>query len=318
MDTISTETKIRQVFFAREFAHVEGFSGKLVHYTSADAAISILENKKMWMRNVTCMNDWKEVRYGLELLRNILGQEKVDPIEAALGKKAILWHKIKSTFLNNGFVLTYRTYITCFSQLDIKEENTGQLSMWRGYGNNAGVAIVVKTDKFKSDFDRFNLFSLPVEYWTEEELRNYIGQLAENMKENQNFIMELSDELLQNIFAQILISGAVALKHPGFKEEKEWRIISIDGIVYNSSAKALHEDIRTVKGIPQIIKYIPLTDKSESDEEGFSISENLDHIIIGPTSYGKVIKDALVKVLRKQHVSDADQRIIFSEIPYRG
>lgn len=47
---------------------------KLVHYTSASAGLSILQNKQLWMRNVLCMNDYNdysEVNYPYQLFKEI-------------------------------------------------------------------------------------------------------------------------------------------------------------------------------------------------------------------------------------------------------
>ena len=43
--------KRRDEFYAR--------GGKFVHYTSADAAIKIIKDKRIWMRNTTCMSDYR-------------------------------------------------------------------------------------------------------------------------------------------------------------------------------------------------------------------------------------------------------------------
>ena len=34
---------------------------RFVHYTSAEAALRIIQNKRIWMRNVTAMSDYSEV-----------------------------------------------------------------------------------------------------------------------------------------------------------------------------------------------------------------------------------------------------------------
>ena len=34
---------------------------RFVHYTSAEAALSIIRSKRLWLRNTTCMSDYREV-----------------------------------------------------------------------------------------------------------------------------------------------------------------------------------------------------------------------------------------------------------------
>jgi hypothetical protein len=36
-------------------------NGRFVHYTSAENAIKIINTKCVWMRNATCMSDYREV-----------------------------------------------------------------------------------------------------------------------------------------------------------------------------------------------------------------------------------------------------------------
>jgi len=44
-----------------------GAAASFVHYTSADAAIGIIRTKRLWMRNVMCMTDYREVDHGFGL-----------------------------------------------------------------------------------------------------------------------------------------------------------------------------------------------------------------------------------------------------------
>src|SRR6266850_3009757 len=48
---------------------------RFVHYTSAEAALKIIKTKRMWMRNTTCMSDYKEVQHGFELLNKFFSDE---------------------------------------------------------------------------------------------------------------------------------------------------------------------------------------------------------------------------------------------------
>lgn len=43
---------------------------KLVHYSSAHAEFLIITNRKLWMRNATLMNDFREIEYGFECLEH--------------------------------------------------------------------------------------------------------------------------------------------------------------------------------------------------------------------------------------------------------
>lgn len=71
---IDNQELIRNVFFNYENhrLNIAKFNNiKFSHYTSAEAAISIIKNKKIWMRNIKVMNDYSEVKYGQFLLTEI-------------------------------------------------------------------------------------------------------------------------------------------------------------------------------------------------------------------------------------------------------
>jgi len=38
-----------------------------VHYTSAEAALSIIGDKRVWIRNTTCMSDFREVEHRFDI-----------------------------------------------------------------------------------------------------------------------------------------------------------------------------------------------------------------------------------------------------------
>src|ERR1700693_3098635 len=42
-------------------------SARFVHYTSAEAALSIIKSKRIWMRNAMSMADYREVQHGFDI-----------------------------------------------------------------------------------------------------------------------------------------------------------------------------------------------------------------------------------------------------------
>jgi len=46
----------------------DGVGARFVHYTSASNLISILGKKRLWMRNTNCMDDFREVSHGYDIL----------------------------------------------------------------------------------------------------------------------------------------------------------------------------------------------------------------------------------------------------------
>jgi hypothetical protein len=57
---------------------------RLVHYTSASAALSIIKSKCIRMRNATCMADYQEVQHGYSMLHSFFSDGAENPFMRAL------------------------------------------------------------------------------------------------------------------------------------------------------------------------------------------------------------------------------------------
>jgi hypothetical protein len=120
---------------------------RFVHYTSADNALSIIRNKRVWMRNATCMSDYSEVLHGHKILPNVFDVEAfclaLDACAPGAAREAI---NLFNQWWNHTAL---NTYITSISEHDNKEDLHGQLSMWRAFGGDtARVALVFRVPNF--------------------------------------------------------------------------------------------------------------------------------------------------------------------------
>lgn len=80
MNNREEDNRLASIFLPRYWERVERlkFSGnKLAHYTSAATALSILKNHEIWMRNTRCMNDFLEVKYGINLFKSFAGNRSL-------------------------------------------------------------------------------------------------------------------------------------------------------------------------------------------------------------------------------------------------
>jgi hypothetical protein len=113
----------------------------------------------------------------------------------------------------------------------------------------------------------------------------------------------------------VLRFAAYCTKHPGFREELEWRVI------YSPSfelSETISHEIVSIDGVPQRIYKIPLIDAPEKGLDGADIPQFFDRIIIGPTDYPIAIRDAFETALHTAGVEDPAERIVVSDIPIRG
>lgn len=288
---------------------------KLVHYTSASSALSILKNKEIWMRNTTCMNDFSEVRYGVELFQKFRDdREKYKNVMEAFGKHKDVFENAMDKILKDyQLTWTNMTYICCFSEHDEEDDRYGRLSMWRGYGTDSSVALVMKPDSFINENPYYQIYTSPVEYLNESQFNNALLSLSMNIQKEKKFLESLKEEVVLDWIIRMIKFAVTSIKHPGFKEEKEWRVIAD-----YETCKGLKQDIEIVNGMPQMVMKLPLTYGKVNSENGFSIPANLDHLIIGPTLYPAVIGKALEVELENCKVDEPWTKIKFSEIPYRA
>jgi hypothetical protein len=290
---------------------------RFVHYTSAEAALSIIQKKRLWMRNVTSMSDYREVTHGFEIINTILSEpsnrkafsEVLDAVAPGVAEDAIT--------LFNGWWndISLNTYITSISEHDDKEDKHGRLSMWRAFGGNtARVAIVVKIPLSLRDGGAFSLIFSPVAYLTEGEVQEQFREIVRNVGQNLEFLKSMGRQKVINNVFNMLVAGVTCLKHEGFKEEREWRLIYGPK---RSPSPLIKASTKVVGGIPQIVYKIPL-DKTVSDTlSGFDLATIFDRLIIGPTQFPWSMPEAFLTALQNAGVSDPAMRVVLSRIPIR-
>src|SRR5258708_32199080 len=93
-------------------------NGRFVHYTSAANAISIIRNKCMWMRNTTCMSDYREVHHGYDALRKYFGEggNREAFLAAVNGCVAGIGEETIAQFDQSRQNTQLQTYITSISE----------------------------------------------------------------------------------------------------------------------------------------------------------------------------------------------------------
>jgi hypothetical protein len=206
------------------------------------------------------------------------------------------------------------TYITCFSEHDNSEDLIGRLSMWRAYGQSTGVAIVINGGPFLRPTHALKAYSSPVAYLTPLEFEQQFDLLLDGIEGETDFLHATGEEMiLTNIFSAFR-SAILCTKHPGFHEEREWRVIYSP--TFARSDRIATETV-TIGGVPQPISKIPLRDVPDEGLRGLEIPSLVDRVIIGPTEYPNVIREAFLGALTNAGVPDAAQRIVVSDIPLR-
>lgn len=271
--------------------------GILYHYTSLLGLKGIVENGSLWATNILYLNDSEEYFNAMKAFNSVFdvmwdAPEEIDTLnESKQDFLNLLAKKIENIFEYNedGF----QVFVSSFS------ESADKLSQWRGYcpsGNGICIGFdfanlnnltncqlvkciyVKESMSSNEEQDGFNqVYKFIMDY-----LR--IFQSFENDKNKE----EKTKSLLQN-FERDFLRFAARVKHPGFKEENEWRLVlTLDE---TSNEKVLYR-----LGKSMLIPYIEIniTDTNES--------LNIPDILVGPTPDPYLSRISIVDFLATQKV----------------
>lgn len=285
---------------------------RFVYYTSSDTAMKVLRKQELWFRNAKVMNDFSEISYGLGLIRTVFagseGKRFRGAVEDIFPDTMQEAEKLFSGWENDW---QFETYIACVSIHNPHEDKQGRLSMWRAYGDTA---LVINNTPMTAVTDKLAVFSFPVLYLSEECLKKRLSQITDSILINRKYLQGLGQETLVAYIHNMLFQFAIAAKHPGFEEEKEWRLY------YRPTEKkspGMSEEIVVLDGVPQKIYKLRLAHEPENGLHHANIPSLLDRVIVGPTEYPYVSYKAFVDVLSGLDVKDASSKVVLSDIPLR-
>lgn len=260
------------------------------------------------------MNDFMEVEHGFDCLNAAYKKRKDRFSEIFESAFPGFSKKLEDRF--NGWLPHFRSdsYITCISEHDKEEDITGRLSMWRAYGRAAGVAVVLNSAPFLAPSDALKAYTSPVAYLDAKMFDVHFGEVLDRIAKKFAIMQTLGEELLLGYMFEVFRMAILCTKHPGFKEEKEWRVIYTP--TYQKSDHLLF-DVQSINGIPQPIYKVPLRDIPDESLIGIEIPSLIERVIIGPTQFPVAIRDAFISKLENVGVKDARTKIFISDIPLR-
>jgi len=132
-----------------------------------------------------------------------------------------------------------------------------------------------------------------------------MDNVIENIRINSDFLRSVDRSDLFGAVFNMLVAGVTCLKHEGFREEGEWRVISRPLPIDRNNDQSYCR--RT-----QILYKLPLDGKASPD---LDLSTMFDRLIIGPSPYPLVMYKAFVAALAEAGI--AEPRVVMSEIPIR-
>ncbi len=313
-----------QPYVVRKTNEARSSGQRFVHYTSCDAALSIIENNSIWFRNATLMNDFSEIQHGLNCLRQYWLHDRGENLRQAIaainpdGVDALV-----RSFDANVFDLLNNTYLISMSEHDPAEDVFGRLSMWRAYGQQTGAALILKNGPILSPTSAITAVSIPVLYALPDAFADHMDEVAAGLTNERELLREIEQQQLaasgtsyiSQSLQEVFKLACIATKHPGFGEEREWRVVYQPG-TNPTQPDRIVPDTCTLNGVPQNIYKLIFQNYPEEGFVGATLPEILDKVIIGPTSYPFVVFARMFDALQARGVN-TESLLSNSHIPLR-
>jgi hypothetical protein len=292
----------------------------LAHYTTVSTLESILTNKQLWLSNPLYMNDFEEMRFGMITGERML-RERAPAIDEAIGDndlQMLFWTFFGDDFRIHSNEYTLDTYLTCFSR-HLPHDTDGLLSMWRAYGNAGnGVAIVFDTSRL-IDTESAALVLVEVDYQSRERRMEWISGLIDR------FIAILKNSALDpeivkfagRAFLSRLKGFSLLTKHPGFREEREWRLVYFPEHDVDARLVPQYGYALTERGVEPKLK-LNLDGTSGVTQPDFAFDSLVHSIIAGPSISSPLAVASLKRMLEKIGRPHLANLVVPSDIPFRS
>lgn len=321
--------KIAEIFLphaVRETARIRTSGQRFAHYTSADTALKILRSERMLLRNSSLMNDFSEVRHGLDCLRAAYTGPGGQRLKEALKQvQDDLPEVLEENFNAEVVDVLAETYLMSLSEHDTGHEDAfGRLSMWRAYAPKDGVAFILNNGPFLSESNALNAYSSPVVYATADEYRVPFEEFVASIEANIETLRPFGGQFVHDMVVTAFRFAVQSTKHPSFKEEREWRVLYTPTILLRNGAmtdtqlQRIPTEIMSLGGVPQRVYAVPFRDHPDEGFTGATIPALLDRVLVGPSRDAYAIAQAFVAELSRFGVPDAPARVVITNVPLRN
>jgi hypothetical protein len=289
---------------------------RLVHYTSAEAAYRIISGKQIWLRNAQMMNDFSEIQHGINCLIAAWVSPKGLALQEMLNRiKEGLRDELAQLFDGHAEGLRIGTFITALSEHEDDEDELGRLSMWRAYGGRAGVALVLNNTAVAAETDEMHVFSSPVFYQDIPKFVEWFQDWAAALLAAEDKLHEMGADDVRNWLFTVFRSFALCTKHPGFAEEREWRVFYSP--IFEGASDWIEQSIEIVHGMPQHVMKLHLKDDPEKGITGVAPLTLLNRVIIGPCDNPIQIRASIGEAMQRAGIENPLQKTWMSLIPLR-
>ncbi|HBZ8115165.1 TPA: DUF2971 domain-containing protein [Klebsiella pneumoniae] len=276
---------------------------ELCHYTNLYGFQGIIESNVLWATHNMFLNDKTEFLHGIECASkasSILESDVMDP-----GWQEYVKHYIK--YKDNYSASNAHSLSFC-------KEDSDKLSQWRGYGGvQQGMCLVFDKDELIKHLNATNEFTFiaegeeikgvkyfissdDVQYVSSDQPQLFIKAMEEVWTETKSLMPKIGIEVTAIPFILDLLVSY--FKHPGFKEENEFRIIV---------HKFYGDEFQKFRvGCNSLIPYIEVGDPQKKLP--------IRKVILGPSREPDLLYKSVKMFLNKNGVNC---EIDFTKIPYK-
>lgn len=267
-------------------------SALIYHYCSPATLLLILQNRTLRLSDVSCMNDSKELKWGIEVLHQVLSSSSLYEERR---------ERLQTTF--GQYLTVLKLLAVCFS------EEGDMLSQWRAYGaDGTGFSVGFSGAEVRTMPGQAMQVTYDLEHqrsmWREGIVRiiqsAFRDKAVDLMKHDPT--PEDVTKVMQDFSVLMLELGA--MKSPAFREEREVRLThpvvvvakdDVKSIAYPNSAGSMPEikfqmrgskpcafvDVPFITGV-QPVREIVIGPKADVDPEDI-------RILLGTLGYAGVM-----------------------------
>ncbi|MDQ6855008.1 MAG: DUF2971 domain-containing protein [Actinomycetota bacterium] len=198
----------------------------LFHYTTAAGLLKILQSSSLWASDHRFLNDAQEALFARDLLVDAV-RTMDNPVRSPDHWAHDLGEDAATTFANyQGFIVDelgssgFGVYVACFC------ESGDLLSQWRGYGTDHGYSIEVTVDALEATLSGLSTYApatgvAQVRYGTDA-ARDVVDAALRSVAD-----FNLNHPGVKAHYKALELNSMLArIKHPGFAEEREWRLVA--------------------------------------------------------------------------------------------
>jgi hypothetical protein len=309
------------------------------HYTDSAGLLGILSSKSLFATDYRSLNDVSEGSMIRGLILSVFEAE-IAEITPKLAEKGLLrgfyefhgarGHRLQAEGFYKSIVKslddTTPPFVLSFCRhTEEKTIKHGLLSQWRGYAGSAGFAIefnepelveLIKIERetfaypvMRSNYVRYKGYD---DLFDPKVYRGVAGELTRRIFEPRD-VSDITGRMGDKEMDEVMINfanTAAFLKHEGFQEEQEYRIVAgrvdQDKIAPEATRRVKEIKFRSKDGL--VVPYINLFEGSPRDLP-------ITSIIVGPHPFQEKQEAAVRMALKSTPFSKVDVRL--SAIPFR-